>query len=87
MLQSFTNLPQDSRLWVFASDRQLSAEESKSVHESLTQFLKGWEAHGAAVEAGFELQHDRFLLIGSSNAMADPFVCWSEALALFRCER
>lgn len=75
MLQSFTNLPQDSRLWVFASDRRLSAEESKSVHESLTQFLKDWEAHGAAVEAGFELQHDRFLLIASSNAMADPSGC------------
>jgi hypothetical protein len=75
MLQSFSNLPRDSRLWVFASDRELSPEESKTVNDTLVEFLKGWKAHGAAVEAGFELQHNRFLLIASSNAMADPSGC------------
>lgn len=75
MLQSFPNLPGDSRLWIFAADRQLTPEEVQVVNAAMTEFVKGWKAHGAALEAGFELQHDRFLLIASSNAMADPSGC------------
>jgi hypothetical protein len=75
MLQSFPNLPGDSRLWIFAANRQLTPDEAQTVNSTMTEFLKGWKAHGAAVEAGFELQHNRFLLIASSNAMADPSGC------------
>lgn len=75
MLQSFSQLPRDSRLWVFASDRDLSQTEVETIDGLMTDFLKGWKAHGAAVEAGFQIQHNRFLLIASSNAMADPSGC------------
>ncbi len=75
MLQSFSDLSPDSRLWVFASDRDLTSDEVQTIDSRMTEFLKGWKAHGAAVEAGFELQHNRFLLIASSNAMADPSGC------------
>jgi hypothetical protein len=75
MLQSFSQLSPDSRLWVFASDRDLTPAEVQTVNSAMTGFLVDWKAHGAAVEAGFELQHNRFLLIASSNAMADPSGC------------
>jgi hypothetical protein len=75
MLKSFPNLPGDSRLWIFAANRELTPHEAQNVTATMTEFLHGWKAHGAAVEAGFELQHNRFLLIASSNAMADPSGC------------
>jgi hypothetical protein len=75
MLQSFSQLSPDSRLWVFASDRDLTSAEVETINSAMTEFLKGWKAHGAAVEAGFDLQRNRFLLIASSNAMADPSGC------------
>lgn len=80
MLIPFYTLPKDSRLWIFAANRRLTAEESQFVTSSMTEFLTTWKAHGAAVEAGFELQHDQFLLIGSTNAMADPSGCSIDAM-------
>ena len=75
MLKSFSDLPADSRLWIFASDRELTGADAETIRTTMTEFLTGWKAHGAAVEAGFEVQHDRFLLIASSDAMADPSGC------------
>ena len=75
MLKSFSDLSPESRLWIFASDRELSVADAQIVRDTMTQFLTTWKAHGAAVEAGFELQQNRFLLIASSDAMADPSGC------------
>lgn len=80
MLIPFSTLPDDARLWVFASYRPLTPAEIGLTERFLTNFLQSWQAHGADVEAGFELQYDQFLLIGSTNAMADPSGCSIDAM-------
>lgn len=83
MLVPFQNLPDDARLWVFASERPLSSDEVAALRQDLASFLTDWKAHGAAVEAGFEIQDDHFVLIASTNAMADPSGCSIDAMTRF----
>src|SRR5438105_3230046 len=60
----FSNLPDASRVWVFASDRPLSRDESSILLEEVDAFLEDWRAHGATLRSAREWVHDRFLAIG-----------------------
>jgi hypothetical protein len=60
----FHDLPPDARVWVFASDRPLSGDESGLLLEEVDLFLEHWQAHGAPLRSAREWRDDRFLVIG-----------------------
>jgi len=45
MYVSFDQLPDDSRIWIFQSDRLLSEEEIESINPILNFFISDWTAH------------------------------------------
>ena len=61
---SFADLPDHARLWIFAADRPLAAEEQRLVTEALETGLAAWQAHGSAVTWGHSLVHQQFLMVG-----------------------
>lgn len=72
MITTFTELPDSARIWIYQSNRNFTEEELKEINDLLTQFLTEWTAHGAALEAAFEIRYNRFIVIGldQSNAAA-----------------
>jgi hypothetical protein len=64
MLVDFSNLPDDSRIWIYQSNRKFSEEEVSAMEEKTKVFLTQWTAHGANLEAGFEIKHSRFIVLG-----------------------
>jgi hypothetical protein len=60
----FKQLPDDARVWVFASDRSLSSDETRILLSEVDAFLTGWKAHGAPLRSAREWREDRFLVIG-----------------------
>jgi hypothetical protein len=60
----FSQLPDAARVWVFASDRALSGDESRMLLDEVDRFLAAWKAHGAPLRSGREWRDDRFLAIG-----------------------
>jgi hypothetical protein len=60
----FDQLPGEARVWIFASDRALSASESAALLGEVDAFLAQWKAHGAPLRAAREWRDDRFLVIG-----------------------
>jgi hypothetical protein len=60
----FDQLPAHARIWIFASDRPLSRDESKVLLEEVDRFLVQWKAHGAPLRSAREWRDDRFLVIG-----------------------
>lgn len=63
MLCSFDQLPDHSRIWIYPSQRPLTADELVSIKEKTTAFLKDWTAHGADLQAGFCIPYDQFIVI------------------------
>ncbi len=63
-LIAFDQLPDQSRLWVFAADRPLEAAERDRLTAAVEEGLAAWNAHGSPVQWGYRLVHDQFLAIG-----------------------
>lgn len=63
MLVPFENLPEDSRIWIYQSNRKFSDVEFDEIETALQQFLNGWAAHGTGLEASYQLKYNRFIII------------------------
>lgn len=83
MLTDFTNLPDDSRIWIYQANRKLTDEEVEKIHTKTNAFLEKWTAHGSELEAGFELKYNRFIVIGLNQANASASGCSIDASVHF----
>jgi hypothetical protein len=61
---NFDQLPDDARVWIFASDRALDGEDAHNLLAHVDRFLDAWKAHGSPLRSAREWKHDRFLAIG-----------------------
>jgi len=83
MLVDFENLPNESRIWIYQSNRKFSEVEVDFIEKHTKQFLKQWTAHGAHLEAGFEIKHNRFIVLGLNQANASASGCSIDASVHF----
>jgi len=75
MLESFDQMPDTSRLWIYQAERKLSGSEQDLIRESTSQFLKEWTAHGSNLKASFELMHDQFLVLTLDENVSQASGC------------
>ena len=64
MLVPFETLPDSSRVWVYQANRSFTQEELEEIKARLDDFLTQWTAHGAQLNAGYDIKYKRFLTIG-----------------------
>jgi len=83
MLVPFENLPDDSRIWIYPSNRKFSDVEVAEIETKLQEFLIQWTAHGASLEAGFEMKYNRFIIIGLNQENASASGCSIDASVHF----
>jgi hypothetical protein len=83
MLTEFKNLPNDSRVWVYQSNRKLSDEEVAILKPLTEKFLENWTAHGSDLEAGFEVRYNRFIVFGLNQENASASGCSIDASVKF----
>jgi len=83
MLVDFKNLPDDSRIWIYQSNRKFSEEEVTTIALKTEEFLTQWTAHGSDLEAGVEIKHQRFVVIGLNQTNASASGCSIDASVHF----
>jgi hypothetical protein len=76
----FALLPDEARLWVFASPADIPADRSAELLRRVDEFLEEWHAHGHPVVGGRDWRHDRFLLIAADEAATGVSGCSTDAL-------
>jgi hypothetical protein len=76
----FDRLPASARLWVFAAERPLDADERSQVLGVVDEFLSTWKAHGVPLTSARDLRYDRFLLVGVDEASAGASGCSIDAM-------
>jgi hypothetical protein len=77
---TFETLPPESRLWIFAAERELTARERDYVLGTVDAFLDRWQAHGHPLTSARDLRYSRFLLIAVDEAAAGASGCSIDAL-------
>jgi hypothetical protein len=60
----FSALPDESRIWVFASDRPLAGASADTLLAEVDRFLADWKAHGVPLRSARDWREDRFLIVG-----------------------
>lgn len=83
MLVDFDTLPDNSRLWVYQSNRKFNDDEVADLNRQISDFLVQWTAHGASLEAGFEIKYNRFIIIGLNQENASASGCSIDASVHF----
>lgn len=76
----FEELPDDSRVWVFAAERTLDDQQSKQMLEEVDRFLPTWNAHGSPLTVGRDWRYGRFLTIGVDQSTAGASGCSIDGL-------
>ncbi|MDQ6802843.1 MAG: hypothetical protein M3041_18725 [Acidobacteriota bacterium] len=59
-----SQLPDDSRIWIFGISPALDARQSSRLFSVVDQFLDVWSAHGEPIVSGRDIVHRSFLVIG-----------------------
>ena len=79
-VRSFSDLPDDARLWVFAAADVLSAEAEARLLHAVDGFLADWRAHGAPLACGREWRDGRFLAVAVDQGPAEASGCSIDGL-------
>jgi hypothetical protein len=76
----FDALPDDARLWVFASPAPLDATQRARLLDEVDRFLETWAAHGAPLRAARDWRDERFLAVGVDQSTAGASGCSIDGL-------
>ncbi len=63
MKDSFNNMPQNAKTWVYAANRVLTSAESTAIKAGAQQFMNSWTAHENKVMASFGIIDHVFLVL------------------------
>ena len=77
---AFDTLPENARVWVFASDRPLRGKDSEILLSEVDRFLAQWKAHGAPLRCARAWMHDHFLAIGVDPTVEQASGCSIDGL-------
>jgi hypothetical protein len=64
----FDQLPDTSRLWIFAADRTLGEAEAEMLVREMQSFCSSWLAHQSPVTGSAKMMYDQFLLVAADES-------------------
>lgn len=77
---SFDSLPDQSRVWVFGSDRALTGEDAERLLAAVDRFLSQWKAHGAPLRSARDWRDEHLLTIGVDSTVESASGCSIDGL-------
>lgn len=83
MYVPFDNLPEESRIWIYQSNRKFSDEEVSEIEADLKIFIENWAAHGNGLEASFVIKYNRFIIIAVNQGTQQATGCSIDASVVF----
>jgi hypothetical protein len=83
MLVDFNTLPEESRVWIYQSNRSFSGEEITEIKEKLNIFIENWTAHGSNLQSGYTIEYKRFIVIALNQSISNATGCSIDASVHF----
>ena len=71
----FPQLDRNSKVWVYAADRELSAQEITDIESKTANFIKSWAAHGDALYGAGSVINKRFLVLAVDENQVSASGC------------
>lgn len=83
MYVPFENLPEESKIWIYQSNRKFSEEEFAQIEKDLQVFVENWAAHGTSLEASFQLKYNRFIILAVNQEVQTATGCSIDSSVAF----
>jgi len=83
MYVPFENLPPESRIWIYQSNRKFSDDEFTAIEIDLKAFIDTWAAHRTALEASYQLKYNRFIILAVNQEAQAATGCSIDASVQF----
>ena len=83
MYTPFENLPEDSKIWIYQSNRKFSDDETTEIENDLNSFIENWSAHGTRLEASYLLKYNRFIILAVNQAVQQATGCSIDSSVAF----
>ena len=68
MIVDFDVISEESRIWIYQSNRTLSVIEINEIESKIKDFLISWTAHGSDLQASFIIKYSRFIVISLNES-------------------
>ena len=79
----FENLPEESKIWIYQSNRKFSDDEMSEIETDLKAFIENWSAHGTDLEASYILKYNRFIVLAVNQEVQQATGCSIDASVAF----
>jgi hypothetical protein len=73
-------MPDDSNVLIYQADRKLTYAEQEEIKEQLNVFISGWQRHGHALKASFDIRYDYFIVLYVDPAYGEASGCSIDSL-------
>jgi len=83
MYLPFDTLPEHSKIWIYQSNRKFSDEEFTEIENELKSFIENWSAHGAGLQASFQLKYNRFIILAVNQDVQQTTGCSIDSSVAF----
>jgi len=71
----FTQMPAQSRIWIYPASQRLSVEAKEKVQAHLEKKIQNWDSHGAPMKASSAVFYDQFVIIAADESHQRPSGC------------
>lgn len=68
MIVDFKTMPDDSRIWIYQSNRDFDDSETVVINDKTISFLDNWQAHGKDLECSYTIINKRFIIIAVNES-------------------
>lgn len=83
MFTDYTNLPSNSRVWIYQANRMFTAKEIEIISEKATNFINAWTRHGDDLKGSFTIKYNQFLILAVDESFNNVSGCSIDASVHF----
>ncbi|MBC7388865.1 MAG: hypothetical protein H7329_06630 [Opitutaceae bacterium] len=75
MFIPFNEISENSRTWIFASEKELNEVQLNEITLTLKTFTENWQSHNQNVHSTFQIIEKRFIVIAADGDKSDISGC------------
>ncbi len=79
MYVDFETMKDNSRVWIYQSNREFSSDEMKIISDKLKDFVNEWTRHGDDLKASFDIKYKHFIILAVDESFNEVSGCSIDA--------
>lgn len=83
MYTAYNNLPDNSRVWIYQAERELTEKEMEFIAERAVDFINKWTRHGDDLKGSFDIKYNQFLIVAVDESFNNVSGCSIDASVHF----